>query len=82
MCLLLGSLNCSAPGVSLYSNVTTVSNGQQLVSGNAVICINEQLFPLCDEDNSIASDDISLVCSSMGFDGKKFHIHTCMNVQP
>lgn len=40
------------------------------MSGIAVMCINGWLVPLCDEDDDFDSDDIDLVCTSMGYDGK------------
>uniref|UniRef100_A0A1X7UHB6 SRCR domain-containing protein n=1 Tax=Amphimedon queenslandica TaxID=400682 RepID=A0A1X7UHB6_AMPQE len=59
--------SCNVPGVSLYSNVTAVSNGQELVSGVAVWCWNGEFVSLCDEDDSFGNDDANLVCTSKGF---------------
>uniref|UniRef100_A0A1X7UHA5 SRCR domain-containing protein n=1 Tax=Amphimedon queenslandica TaxID=400682 RepID=A0A1X7UHA5_AMPQE len=62
--------NCNMPGVTFFTNFSSNNFGQQLLSGIAVMCINGHLVPLCNEnDDDYDSDDIDLVCTSMGFDG-------------
>ena len=59
------------PGVSFFTNFSSDNFGQQLLSGIAVMCINGHLVPLCNEnDDDYDSNDIDLICTSMGFDGK------------
>ena len=69
-CAIFPGQGCNSSGVSFFANFSSVSSGQQLVSGIAVMCINRKLVPLCDEDDDFDSDDIDLVCTSMGYDGK------------
>ena len=69
-CALFPGQNCNTSGVSFFANFSSVSNGQQLASGIAVMCINGKLVPLCDENDDFDPDDIDLFCTSMGYDGK------------